>query len=129
MSRPKSAYRPGENPNSLKNLKPAKPGEVRNPSGKNRNRPYTDAYEGLADAPLREFLRLQLNNQARGATSSKKLPDLFPKGITWAEANALRQHLNAVINGDTRSATEVREAVEGRAARASVGRPERSFLV
>ena len=52
---------------------------------------------------------------------------LFAKGITWAEANALRQHLNAVINGDTRSATEVREAVEGRAARASVGRPERSF--
>ncbi len=42
MSRAKSTYRPGENPNSLKNLKPAKPGEVRNPTGKNRNRPYTD---------------------------------------------------------------------------------------
>jgi hypothetical protein len=27
----------------------------------------------------------------------------------------LRQHLNALISGDTRSATEVREAVEGRA--------------
>jgi len=115
MSRPKSAYRPGENPNSLKNLKPAKPGEVRNPTGKNRNRPYTDAYENLADALLPEFLRFQLNDRARVDARKKKLPDLFPQGITWAEANALRQHLNAVINGDTRSATEVREAVEGRA--------------
>jgi hypothetical protein len=115
MSRVKSAYRSGQNPNSLKNLKPAQPGEVRNPAGKNRNRPYTDAYEGLADAPLPEFLRLQLNNQARVNARKKNLPDLFPKGITWAEASALRQHLNAVVNGDTRSATEVREAVEGRA--------------
>jgi len=115
MNSAKCAYRRGENPNSLKNLKPAKPGQIRNSTGKNRNRPYTDAYEGLADAPLPEFLRLQLNNQARVDARKKKLPDLYPKGITWAEASALRQHLNAVVNGDTRSATEVREAVEGRA--------------
>lgn len=114
MSRPKSAYRRGENPNSLQNLNPAQPGDVRNPTGKNRNRPYTDAYEGVAEAPLPEFLRLQLNKQLRTDAGNKRLPDLYPKGITWAEANALRQHLNA-LDGDTRSATEVREAVEGRA--------------
>lgn len=115
MSRPNRAYRPGQNPNSLKNLKPAKEGDIRNPTGKNRNRPYTDAYEGVAEAPLPEFLRLHLNNRLRTDIRNKRLPDLYPKGITWAEANALRQHLNALINGDTRSATEVREAVEGRA--------------
>ncbi len=75
----------------------------------------TDAYEGLADTLLPEFLRLQLNNQARVGARRTRLPDLYPQGITWAEASALRQHFNAVVNGDTRSATEVREAVEGRA--------------
>jgi hypothetical protein len=109
------AYRPGKNPNSLKNLKPAQPGDIRNPTGKNRNRPYTDAYEGVAEAPLPEFLRLQLNNRLRTDLRNKRLPDFYSEGITWAEANALRQHLNALIDGDTRSATEVREAVEGRA--------------
>jgi len=108
-------YRRGANPNSLKNLSPAKPGDVRNPTGRNRNRPYTDAYEGVAEAPLPEFVRRQLNKQVILDARNKKLPDLFPEGITWAEASALRQHLNAVLNGDTRAATEVREAVEGRA--------------
>ena len=115
MNRVKRLYRSGQNPNSLKNLKPAQPGEIRNPTGKNRNRPYTDAYEGVADAPLPESLRLQLNKQIRTDLRNQKFPDLFPAGITWAEASALRQHFNAVANGDTRSATEIREAVEGRA--------------
>jgi hypothetical protein len=99
----------------LKNLKPAKPGEVRNPSGKNRNRPYTDAYEGLANALLPEFLRVQLNNETRARARNKKLPDLFPEGITWAEASALRQHVSAIVDGNVAAAVEIRESVEGRA--------------
>jgi hypothetical protein len=62
-----------------------------------------------------------MNNQIRGQVTKtlrgvrlRDIPDFFPEGITWARANGLRQNLSAVLQGDVRCATEVREAVEGR---------------
>lgn len=111
----------GNNENSRKNLKPVQPGEVRNPTGVNGVRPYTDAIRLVANNVLPEQMRREFN-----ATFKKKLkdgrvdpadktPDILPEGATWADANALRLHLNAIVNGDVRAATEIREAVEGRA--------------
>jgi len=48
-------------------------------------------------------------------SGTKNFPTSSRRELPWAEASALRQHLNAVVNGDTQAATEVREAVEGRA--------------
>jgi len=40
--------------------------------------------------------------------------EVYPPGVTWAEANAIRPHLRAGIGGDMRGAVEFREATEGR---------------
>jgi hypothetical protein len=91
----------------LANLRPAKSGEVRNPRGINRGRTYSDRYEEVATSPLPEKIRLKINQQLG--------QNLLPKGTTWAQANALRRHIGAVVEGNTADAKEIREAVEGKA--------------
>jgi hypothetical protein len=92
---------------SLANLRPpAKPGEVRNPLGINRGRTYSDRYEELALGPLPEKIRLKINEQLG--------EELLLQGATWAQANALRRHIGAVVEGNTADAKELREAVEGK---------------
>jgi hypothetical protein len=91
----------------LANLRPAKSGEVRNPLGINRGRTYSDRYEEVAISPLPEKIRLKINQQLG--------QNLLPKGTTWAQANALRRHIGAVVEGNTADAKEIREAVEGKA--------------
>ena len=116
------------NPNSLANLKPAQPGEVRNPAGTNGVRPYTDAILAVSAAPLPEYLRAGLNVRFRAqcymllkdqpeyaGLLPEDIPDLYPAKITWAQANAVREHLAAVLEGEIGASVDVREAVEGRA--------------
>jgi hypothetical protein len=116
----------GTHPNSLANLEKNKiqPGEVRNPTGVNGRRPYTDAILETSTDVIPEYLRQAMNAEIRkdlakslriSAKRINKTEDFFPVGITWARANGLRQNLKAVFEGDTRAAVEIREAVEGRA--------------
>ena len=107
-------------------------GEVRNPAGLDgEKRPYTDAIQWMSTQKLPEHLRVAMNVRFRiqvfsalkGQPEMEKLkvelpediPDLYPEKITWAEANAMRQHLAAVLEGDIGASVEIREAVEGRA--------------
>jgi hypothetical protein len=109
-------------------LKPAKPGEVRNPSGNNGFRPYTDAIVAQSAQRLPDHLRMALNLRFRlqiyqvlkdyekaELKSLDDIPDLYPEKCTWAQANSVRQHLAAVLEGEIGASVELREAVEGRA--------------
>lgn len=122
------------NPKSIANLKPATPGHTPNPKGNNRPRPYTEAYEVTADSVTPEFVRITLNMklwssfdsmlkfaQANNyppaiikAIQKQQRVEFIPKGMLWAKANALRMHMEAVMEANVAAATEVREAVEGR---------------
>jgi hypothetical protein len=93
-------------PNSLANLKPAQPGEVRNPLGIGR-KTYSLEYHAVSQEPIPEAVRLALNKKF-GA-------DLIQEGDSWARANALSMHYESVCRGMTAAAQEIREAVEGRA--------------
>jgi hypothetical protein len=96
------------NLNSLKNLKPVKKGEVRNPHGINCKTPMTGYYTKLAHAKLPENIRKKINDQMG--------EEVLAKGATWAEANAVRRFIAAVVgkNG-TSDSKEIREAIEGKA--------------
>ena len=125
--KPPTRYAHGRNPASLANLKPIRPGETRNPSGKNgAQRPFSDAIRCLSAEPLPEHLRLAMNVRIRQqlfATlgplkiirKAEEIPDFYQPGITWAGANAVRQSISAILEGNISAAVEIREAVEGRA--------------
>ncbi len=81
---------------SLSNLIPWKPGQSGNPSGRPKRQPISDAYRKFADKIFSE------------ANSKLK------KGATFAEAAAFAQFIRA-IRGETKSITEIREAIEGKA--------------
>jgi hypothetical protein len=110
-------------PNSLANLKPIKPGEVRNPTGFHGNRPYSGAIrtrgEERMPEEVREYLNRQYSRRILGPRSKAfrlgQYLELFEEGVTWSGANAVRLHLNAILDGDVRHAIEIREAAEGRA--------------
>ena len=68
----------GDNPNSRANLKPARCGEVRNPSGINRKRPISVRYAELSEEPLSLNLIQRFNRRWKA-----KL--LFP-GDSYARA-------------------------------------------
>lgn len=109
------------NPKSLANLKPAKPGEVRNPKGINRKRPITDRYFERSELPMPEILRQQFN-QKLGV-------EVLAPGATWAEANALRRWMDTLLEGGERSSKEIREAIEGKAPqRLEITGPERKEI-
>jgi hypothetical protein len=96
----------GQHQNSLANLKPIEPGEVRNPLGINRKRPITDEYFQMSDEPLPELLRLQINQ--------KFGEEILPKGTTWARANSLRRFLDAMMEGGSKAAKEIADRIEGK---------------
>jgi hypothetical protein len=98
----------GKHPNSLANLKPAmiQPGEVRNPLGINRKRPWTDRYYERSEGPLPEILRRQFNERLG--------MEVLPPGSTWADAGTLRQHMDAMVEGGTKAAKEIADRIEGK---------------
>src|SRR5580765_771320 len=121
----------GQHPNSRAQLRPTVPGQVLNPTGKTGVpwRQYSDAIKVLCDQPLPEHLRVALNHRFRLQLSKEligervdgkrvtmaSIPEMFEPNITWGQANALRLHISAIVNGDIAAAVEVREASEGRA--------------
>jgi hypothetical protein len=80
--------RRGKNPNSLKNLRPMKPGETLNPTGINAKTPMTDEYRKCAADPIPESIREKLNARIG--------EEVLEPGDTWARANALRRFIDAV---------------------------------
>jgi len=82
------------------------PGEVRNPLGINRKRPWTDRYYERSEAPLPEILRRQFNERLG--------MEVLPPGSTWADAGTLRQHMDAMMEGGTKAAKEIADRVEGK---------------
>lgn len=96
------------NPNSLKNLRPPiKKGEVLNPKGINRKTPWSTENYKLASGPLPEKLRKTINSSVG--------TELLKPGATWAQANALRLGISAVMSGVVPASKELRESVEGTA--------------
>jgi len=91
----------------LRNLRPVKPGEIRNPKGINRKTPWSTENYKLSADPLPEKLRLKINKKA-GA-------EILKKGVTWAQANSIRLGMSAVLDGQVSASKELRESVEGTA--------------
>src|SRR5216684_1564167 len=99
-------------PNSLRNLRaPWKPGEVPNPKGVNRKRPYTDRLLDQAEARLPEEMRLKFNDSFEKQFGKK---DMLPPGTTYADAEVLRIHLNTILKGDVASASFISDRIEGK---------------
>lgn len=93
-------------PNSLANLvPPVRPGEIRNPSGKN-GAAYSAEYHKVAHEVVPEEARAIMNKRA-GC-------ELVKAGDTWARANSLAMH-HAACCGLVNAAQEVRESTEGKA--------------
>jgi hypothetical protein len=86
------------NPNSLKNLKPFKPGQSGNPAGRPKTRPITERYAILAEIPLEEATRKKLN---------------LPEGATYADAVVFAIYRRG-MKGDIGAGREIREAIEGK---------------
>jgi hypothetical protein len=102
----------GKHPKSLANLKPPiQPGEVRNPRGINRKRPITDEYFACASEPVPEQLRQRFNRSFR--------LNLLKPGVTWAQAVAFRMCFEALMEGSTRAAREIREGSRAKRRNAS----------
>jgi hypothetical protein len=95
----------GKNPKSLANLKPAKPGEVRNRLGVNRKRPFSDRYFAIAEEVMPEKLLKAFNKEAGS--------ELLKPGATWGDADAYGQFLQAT-KGNVNAAREVADRVEGK---------------
>ena len=94
----------------IENLRPWKPGESGNLSGRPKKRPISDRYAERAETALPEEERLK-----RG----------LPSGATYGDALALDQ-FNAALNGKTEAAREIREAIEGKAGqRMEISEPEK----
>jgi hypothetical protein len=103
---------------SLANLNPAKPGEVRNPVGVNRKRPWTDRYY---KNPLPNLIRVKFNEKM-GA-------EVLEPGATLADVGTLRTHMDAIMEGGTRAAREIADRIEGKAPhRLEISGPERKEI-
>ena len=109
------------NEKSLKNLKPAKPGDVRNPAGVNKKRPITDEYFTVSQEVISPQLIARFNRSCHAK--------LLKVGDTWARAVAVRAHYEAVFNASIRAMREMREAFEGKAPqRLEITGPERKEI-
>jgi hypothetical protein len=94
------------NPNSLANLvPPVRPGEIRNPTGKN-GAAYSAEYHRVAHEIVPE--------EARAIINKKAGCELVKAGDTWARANSLAMH-HAACCGLVNAVQEVRESTEGKA--------------
>lgn len=83
----------------IENLKPWKPGESGNLSGRPRRRPISDRYAELAEVLLPEKDRIKHS---------------LWKGATYGAALVLSV-FKAALNGRTDAVREIREAIEGKA--------------
>lgn len=102
-------HKRGQHPKSLANLKPpAQPGEVRNPRGVNRKRPWAERYAIRSELSIPEKIRLEFN--------LKMGEEVLPKGATWADAAVLRRHMEALMDGGTPAAKEIADRIEGKVA-------------
>ncbi len=82
------------------NLRPPwKPGESGNPSGRPKRRPITDCYIRMADQEMPPDMCTQLG---------------MKRGSSFADALARGQFIKA-IKGEAKNASEIREAIEGKA--------------
>lgn len=101
-------------------LKPWKPGQSGNPSGRPKTKPITDEYFRLADQPIPEKLRKKL---------AKKWDVAIRDGATYSEVNAIMRYLNAFEPGGHTSSKEIRESIEGKAPeRIEISGPERKEI-
>ena len=99
-------HKRGQHPKSLANLKPpAQPGEVRNPRGVNRKRPWAERYAIRSELSIPEKIRLEFN--------LKMGEEVLPKGATWADAAVLRRHMEALMDGGTPAARRNRRPHRG----------------
>ena len=97
----------GKNPKSLANLRPPwKPGEVPNPLGVNRKRPWTERYAKLSESPLPEKIRLKFNLDLG--------EEVLKPGASWAEASTIRRMLETLEGGGTPAAKEIVDRIEGK---------------
>jgi hypothetical protein len=105
----------GKNPKSRANLKPPAKGEVRNPKGINRKRPWTDRMFAQSE-------ELLIKTQA-GRAILKKLK--LPESATWADASVWKLILKAAA-GEISAIKEMADRIEGKAPeRLEISGPER----
>jgi hypothetical protein len=99
-------------PNSLKNLRPpAKPGEVLNPEGINRKRPFTDEYHEFAVSALPDEIRTKVNEAYQKQFG---IVEFLKAGTTWARAQILRQEIQALLEPAVHLTSEFADRVEGK---------------
>jgi len=91
------------NPKSLANLKPIKPGEVRNATGKNRKQPLSDAYRWWLMQPVSKEERAK--QKKNGIELPRDANNAFLVAITQGERAKKK----------TDAAKEIREGAEGKA--------------
>ena len=108
----------GQHPNSRAKLKPIKPGEVRNPLGINRKRPYTDRMYAHSE---------QLLCLSKWGEKKRKSLDL-PEAATWADA-AIEELNRKAADGDLAAIKEQADRIEGKAPeRLEITGPERKEI-
>jgi hypothetical protein len=90
-------------PQSLANLKPAKKGEVRNPQGINRKRPWTDRMFQHGEELL------EATDEGKQIRKALKLPDT----ATWADA-AVRRLMREALKGNIQAIKEMADRTEGK---------------
>jgi hypothetical protein len=97
----------GSHPNSLRNLKPWRPGQVPNPEGVNRKRPFSDRYAEMSEtrAPI-EWIR-KVNRQFG--------KPIVSEDATWATLLTARAFLQVYLRGDVNMLREIADRVEGKA--------------
>jgi hypothetical protein len=110
----------GNNPNSRKNLKPVQKGEVRNPKGINRKRPYTDRMFAHGEELLA--------NSADGLKLLRKYGLSKDTGWTWADL-AIHNLLMRAARGEVREIKELADRIEGKSPeRLEITGPERKEI-
>ena len=101
------AKRTQTNPNSLANLRPAKPGEVRNPKGYGGNQPkISPIIRRFADMPYAEFAKIN------------------PKALTMAELVAWKIYMDAIDDEGYQAGTKSRDTLLDRVDGKPKGDPE-----
>lgn len=89
---------------SMRNLRPAKKGEVRNPLGINRKRPWTDR--------MLEKSEELLSSTEDGEAIRKRLK--LEEGATWADA-AVYMLMRRAVRGEPIAIKELADRIEGKA--------------
>lgn len=95
----------GDNPNSRKNLKPVKKGQVLNPLGINRKRPFTDRISQHSE---------QLLSATKEGEQIRKALNL-PEDATFADA-AVKRLMREAIKGNVKAFDQMANRIEGKPA-------------